>query len=324
LAGIVVLGLELLNLKKEEIVPQQTNDFQKLVTLIQRTLAPEKAKVTPCAMVPCYGTAKMREIDVLIESEVGPYNIKIAVEAKDHKRKLDVTHIEAMIGKYKSSAVQVNKVVIISHRGFTEEAKKRAEQENIELKILSEAMDEAWVAELPKTIHLRVSPHILDIELLSSSKLPVDKQIFTEGVFMCSHCGRKYGAPKEIAGKWLFQNPELMRRIIQEASQRSEEEGACAKVEMGIQDNWILRYKGNDYRITAIKVHVHCIDSVAPLRSTAWKFGDKSILHATAETVGKKIDIVMPDGKQSKKIALSINSIKHAAKKKRNIKGNKK
>jgi hypothetical protein len=298
-------------------MPQQTNDFQKLVTLIQRTLAPEKAKVTPCAMVPCYGTAKMREIDVLIESEVGPYNIKIAVEAKDHKRKLDVTHIEAMIGKYKSSAVQVNKVVVISHRGFTEEAKERAERENIELKILKEAMDEAWVAELPKTIHVRISPHILDIELLSSIKLPAGKRILTEGVFMCSHCGRKYGTPKEMAEKWLFQNPELMRRIIHEASQRPE--GTCAKVEMAIRDKWILRYKGNDYRITAIKVHVHCIDSVAPLRSTAWKFGDKSILHATAETAGKKIDIVMPDGKQSKKIALSIDSIKHAAKKKRNI-----
>lgn len=295
-------------------MPQQTNDFQKLVTLIQRILAPEKAKVTPCAMVPCYGTTKMREIDVLIESEVGPYNIKIAVEAKDHKRKLDVTHIEAMIGKYKSSAVQVNKVVVISHRGFTEEARKRAEQENIELKILKEAIDEAWVTELPKTIHVRISPHILDITLLSPGKLPADKQILTEGVFICSHCGRKHGTPKEMVKKWLFQNPELMKRIIHEASQRSEEKGACAKVEMGIQDKWMLRYKGNDYRITAIKVHVHCIDSVAPLKSTAWKFGDKSILHATAETVGKKIDIVMPDGKQSKKIALSIDSIKHEAK----------
>jgi len=303
-------------------MPQRTNNFQKLVTLIQRTLAPEKAKVTPCAMVPCYGTAKMREIDVLIESEVGPYNIKIAVEAKDHKRKLDVTHIEAMIGKYKSSAVQVNKVVVISHRGFTEEAKERAERENIELKILKEAMDEAWVAELPKTINVRISPHILDIELLSPSKLPTDKQILTEGVFMCSHCGRKYGTPKERAEEWLFKNPELMRRIIHEASQRPE--GTCAKVEMAIRDNWILRYKGNDYCITAIKVHVHCIDSVAPLRSTTWKFGDKSILHATAETAGKNIDIVMPEGKQSKKIALSIDSIKHTAKKKRNIKGNKK
>ena len=117
-------------------MPQRTNDYQQLVAMIQRAFAPSGAKVTESALVP--GQDTLREIDILIEAEVGLYLIKIAVEAKDHRRKLDVTHIETIIGKYQGTGgIPIHKVVVIAQRGFTDAAQRRAKQDNLELLTIS-------------------------------------------------------------------------------------------------------------------------------------------------------------------------------------------
>lgn len=96
-------------------MPQRTNEFQELVTLIQRAFAPVGAKVTSSAMVDVPGQSSQREIDVLIESGIGPYTIKIAVEAKDEGRKMDQVKFEQLIAKYFSErSIKVNKLLSLT------------------------------------------------------------------------------------------------------------------------------------------------------------------------------------------------------------------
>jgi hypothetical protein len=106
-------------------LPKRSNDFQRLVKLIQQSLAPAGAKVTESAMVD--GRSGQREIDILVESSLGMYRMKIAVEAKDHKRPLDVTILEQIASKYRAGdGVAVNQVVVVAAAGFTKAAKEFA------------------------------------------------------------------------------------------------------------------------------------------------------------------------------------------------------
>src|SRR5579883_1237088 len=130
--------------------------------MIQMAFAPAGAKVTESVLVD--GT---REIDVLIESAIGPYSIKIAVEAKDEKRPLDVLKIELMIGKYLSAGgVPVNKVVVVAQNGFTKTAKARAAQANIELLTLAQASQSDWTKLVPQQMVWRMPPHIDSVKLV--------------------------------------------------------------------------------------------------------------------------------------------------------------
>lgn len=107
-------------------MPQRENDFQRVVTAIQRVFAPKGAKVTPSAMVQEKSGA-MREIDVLVEYQSGLYPIRIAVEAKDLKRKIDLVHLDQYIGKYNSrGGISVSEIIIVA-KSFTESAKRKAE-----------------------------------------------------------------------------------------------------------------------------------------------------------------------------------------------------
>jgi len=147
-------------------MPKRTNDFQELVDLIHRALVPKGAKIGSSVMLPS-STGDMREIDVLIESDIGPYCIKIAVEAKDHNRKLDVTEIDNLIGKYTDGKLNINKIIIVSRSGFTDLAYKKAVNSHldIELKTLKEAKEISWDDKIPQDIILNIPPHLLDIKL---------------------------------------------------------------------------------------------------------------------------------------------------------------
>ena len=107
-------------------MPKRTNEFQKLVKLVQHSLAGDNVKITESAMESVEGLG-FREIDILIEGEIGVHQIKIAVEAKDHSRKIDVTSIASIIAKYSGvKSIPVNKVVVVSSRGFTNGAAQKA------------------------------------------------------------------------------------------------------------------------------------------------------------------------------------------------------
>ncbi len=122
-------------------MPQRTNDFQDLVALVQRTLADQGALVTESALV---GDDE-REIDILIDTMAGPYRIRIAVEAKDEGRPMDSTKFESIIGKYfGEGGIKVNKVVVVTHRGFYKPVIDRAQLLDVDLFTLTQATQIDW------------------------------------------------------------------------------------------------------------------------------------------------------------------------------------
>lgn len=96
-------------------MPKRTNDFQKLVDIIQRLYAPKNATVTTSAVVTPSLGGTPREIDILVEFKTDLYPFKVAVEAKDCSRVIDVTGVETYIGKYNNKGgIIVDKVIIVA------------------------------------------------------------------------------------------------------------------------------------------------------------------------------------------------------------------
>jgi hypothetical protein len=122
-------------------MPQRSNDFQYLVELIHRLYAPQGAIVTPSAMVEPTVGGDAREVDVLVEYQTNLYPVKIAIEAKDRSRPIDVTGIEQYIGKYNSNGgIVVDKVIIVA-KSFSESARKKAKLFGFNLHTINDLED---------------------------------------------------------------------------------------------------------------------------------------------------------------------------------------
>ena len=110
-------------------MPQRTKSFQQLVDCIHRLFSDKNATFTPSAMIsPKIGREK-REVDLLVEYlDSQGQSIKIAIEAKDLSKKMDIIGIEGYIGKYASrGCLPVNKVIIVAH-GFTKNSNRASKR----------------------------------------------------------------------------------------------------------------------------------------------------------------------------------------------------
>ncbi len=99
-------------------------NLEILITKIQKQLAP-KAEVLHNVRLDGRLSGTKRQIDVLVKENIGQYEIKIIIDCKDHKTPVDVKGVEEFDGLLRDVGAQ--KGVLVSPKGFSEAAKKRAE-----------------------------------------------------------------------------------------------------------------------------------------------------------------------------------------------------
>lgn len=82
-----------------------------------------------------------REFDVILRSQVAGIEMLTVVECRDYSKKLDVTHIDGFLSKIED--VNANKGVMVSRKGFSKKAIRKAKRVGISLYIAqSQTTDE--------------------------------------------------------------------------------------------------------------------------------------------------------------------------------------
>lgn len=106
-------------------MPARTNEFQEMVTLLTRVMREDDSViVNPSAMLTDIITGELREVDILVETTAIGRKLSLAVECRDWKRPQSVQWVEEMHAK--NLALPVNKTVLVSSKGFTKAALKKA------------------------------------------------------------------------------------------------------------------------------------------------------------------------------------------------------
>jgi hypothetical protein len=118
-------------------------EFEKLAAKIQQELAP-KAHVERNAKLLGKRSGIERQIDILIDETVAQYKIRVVIDCKDYQAPVDVKGVEEFIGLIED--VGANKGAMISARGFTEIAKKRAKDAGIDVYRLIDTASTKWSA----------------------------------------------------------------------------------------------------------------------------------------------------------------------------------
>ncbi|MFC2155792.1 hypothetical protein ACFLRB_04805 [Acidobacteriota bacterium] len=123
-------------------------EAEAVVEQLEKLLAGESAVIRSPDRIYDQVAGIYREVDISVRSEIGSHEILIIIECRDRPSapKEDVTWIEQLITKTKD--LKANKVVAVSTTDFTSAARKKANFNDVELRILREFdPDEvnAWV-----------------------------------------------------------------------------------------------------------------------------------------------------------------------------------
>lgn len=141
-------------------MPKRSNSFQQVIHFIHSQLELEGTTVTESALLLEINVRNPieREVDILIEKELGDTKLKLAVECRGRARKDSVEWIDGLIGKY--LYLPVNGVIAVSESGFTKKAILIAKRQNIELIALQQAFEKDWPREFQKLSIAKIKGHL--------------------------------------------------------------------------------------------------------------------------------------------------------------------
>jgi hypothetical protein len=251
----------------------------------------------------------------LIESEVGPYQIKIAVEVKKEKRPFELGEMEQLVGKYKSNAcIPVEKVVAVAQSGFTKGAKDKAEEVGIEMLTLKEAQQSDWTKLAPQRMAWQIPPCVERVELVPPVPSKNGKDPLADGRFVCNCHGEEEGSPLQWA-TWLlrtqvYANPDLLVALADASRRRNSPISATLPRPL---PNHTLVFEGERYTIDKLIVHLCCSNAVAPVKWSSFSMKGKSganrlLDHGEARFGPKGVRMVIPNGPTSEKIVLRVDN----------------
>jgi hypothetical protein len=144
-------------------VPKRTNLFQDVVAIIHEHLAGDAVK-EESAMLTNRLTGEQREVDVVLRAKVAGHETVIAVEATSGSSPVTAPWVESMVGRHAN--LPTDRLVLVSESGFTKQARKLAEAENVATITPEDISGDDPAAEImkafpslkPKTVELNVEP----------------------------------------------------------------------------------------------------------------------------------------------------------------------
>jgi hypothetical protein len=298
-------------------MPARTNDFQRLVRQVQQVFAPAGAKVTESAMIPD-ALGNLREIDVVLEGDFGEFRMKIAVEAKDHKRAIDKTIIEQLATKYRQGdGIQVNQVVVVSANGFTRSARDFAKRSGIKLFTLRETRQVDWKGMTPlikSDLNFGMPPHLHEVRVEPIIPNTNRASLFPMH-FYCTCCGRDKGFFGDYVNKWVTESvlkDSQTQQKVREYLTKSPNGNAMLTVTADVK-NCKFVIEGKAVPFEKIVAEIHFASTPLEIKNyvRTGEDGHEQLLQRAVGIFGhKQVELLIPaveNGKLPDKIVLNIS-----------------
>lgn len=272
-------------------MPKRTNAFQSLIRWIETELAPVGARVTESEELIDLVTGERREVDVLVRAVVGQHKIALAIECRDHQRRADVTWIDNLIGKYKN--LPVSSVIAVSRSGFTKNALKKAEMNNIKTLTLELAQVTRWLHLLNNpdlSVIVFSAPLVATINVLQvGGSRQFIGDFFRATVFSVE--GNRLGTCLQLACEALTSGDFIERakknvRIVKDRV-------SLFHIKQFDKGTFCIDNKGTKHEFFAFKIHAQFYTEVTNIQFEAFKYGDVELLRGEGIAFDRNAQFVL-------------------------------
>ena len=275
-------------------MPKRTNEFQHLITLIERLVADADARVTESKELTDNITGKLREVDIVIERNDGVRDVVVGVECSgSSSRPATVEWVERMWGKH--SSLPTDKLVLVSKSGFSDSAKKKAEWWHISTLTLDQAQDFDWESEVTRINELKIDsfllPYVTEITITfegdPSQKIRVDDLKLPQSTLYDPE-GNSVGNPLDVVNRWLF-DPAMLEKLSELAF---TDAGTVIEFERKLKRGCYLRDgNGVDRSVTSLQVKAKCRREVSKVSLTSASYGKAQVSHGRGTSFARPIQV---------------------------------
>lgn len=275
-------------------MPKRSNDFQRFIALLHRRFADVKGtKVVESAMLPDVASGIDREVDIVIETDVGGYPIRVCIECCASRRSASIEWVDRMCGKHQT--LPTSKLVLIAERGFSKAARSKAMLWQVDCVDLRHAGGADWPAFVAK--HRAMRMQLAKARLVSPRIIYFDetgkKQQVDVGHDDIIHFSRPLG-------------DHLARRLLDRSLQQMENAVLDNTPTPGEYDFWFdfevtgfgasfVMLDGSEVRVFSLRAGVKAKSETQPLETTAYMFKDTPVVFAKAKFSETDLHVVIAE-----------------------------
>ncbi len=288
-------------------MPKRSNDFQDLIELLERQLAPRGATVHASHLLRDARNGEEREVDIVIETKSGIHPVRIGVEVIDRKRPASSPWIEAMRQKHEDLAI--DKSIAVSRSGFYRPALKKAEALRIDALTLREATELDWTAKIDAIpfIHLEsfMLPRLTKVTVAFSEEGPAPglEACHLRDLVLYTPSGTPRGSVVSFLEQILtYENTlkALRERAFSDAGTIVEGE---IRLEKG---SYALGPDGARYAVVALSFRAKCRKDRVEMNMQKGRYRDAAVVMASQKLFGRPIQIVLSQTKTDADPTISI------------------
>lgn len=301
-------------------MPKRTNTFQEVVALLHQHAAGD-ASLEESAMLVNRVTGELREVDVVIRSEIAGHEMVLGIEAT--MKKGSSPWVEQMIGKHEE--LPTDRLVLVADRGFSGPARRYAAKKGVALieptdlsgddpvfKIVNK-LEHVWpkgLALAPTALYARLEQP--GGERLLHGPMPLDVALFLEN-------GSSVGTVLDIV-QWLMRDefPRLasMVGLADATDDRREhfnlrlglESMPFTYVLKGAERSLYLRWAADSRldRIIELEFQGDLAIDVAEVRLTHRRFDKTMAAYGEAEIYNRPALIVISEDEEGGKASVRL------------------
>lgn len=250
-------------------MPKRTNAFQRLVTLLNATLAGH-GHVVESAMLQDKVTHEDREVDILITAPAANYKVAIGIEVVSWSRPAGTPWIEHMRAKHDN--LEIDKLILVSESGFTKPALVKARFYGIETLTVERALATDWslLALLESTGIFEVTTLKYDCALICAFEDGAKERIVAPLDATFSIGGQAMTLDAFV--RELVDQTEFRNALYPHIKDPGEHSFWLAYREP--QGLWNINHEGRAGQVQELRVNLRVLRSESPVQIASGKYTD--------------------------------------------------
>lgn len=297
-------------------MPKRSTNFQDLIELLERQLAPAGAKVVASKLLKDSRTGEYREVDIVIETKSGIHPVTIGIEVIEHGRPASSPWIEGISKKHED--LPINKSIAVSRSGFYRPALKKALAYKIDTLTLQEATNLDWKAKIDRMASIKIVSFLLP-SLTNAKVIFTDESSVTQFRGANPEMLNLYKPSGEPRGSLLavldclIADDGFIRKLEDVAYTDS---GTIAEGEFRLEKgSYVLGPNDDKHEVHSIKFTVKCRKEELDAELVKGRYRETAVVMASGTSFGRTTQIVITEQKDEESPVASVRIKKKKAKK---------
>ncbi len=279
-------------------MPKRSTNFQDLIELIERQLAPAGAKVVASKLLKDSRSGEDREVDIVIETKSGIHPVTIGIEVTEQKRPASSPWIEGISKKHED--LPINKSIAVSRSGFYRPALKKAEAYKIDTLTLREATNLDWKAKIDRMPSVKIISFLLPyltgatVVFTDEASLTQFKKIKWKALEVFKPSGESRGSLRSILD-CLIADKNFVKQVEEIAY---TDAGTIVEGEIRFEKgSYVLGPDNDQYEVHSVRFKAKCKKKEIDAELLKGRYRDTAVVLASGTSFDQSVQIVFTEQK---------------------------